>query len=73
MSSARTLHEKIFAKLNELQRLYDAGQITYGSDQYLDLVALQEFKWVLSEFKQVTLYSNAGNPLNVFEASQTRH
>jgi hypothetical protein len=67
MSSTLNLRDRIFAKLDELQHLYNSGQIAQESNEYLDLVALREFQWILSFFE------DAENPREEFSPSQTRH
>ncbi len=67
MSSPSNLRERIFAKLDELQYLYDTGQIAPDSSEYLDLLALQEFEWVLSYIDA------AENHLALFQTSETLH
>jgi hypothetical protein len=61
MSSGRTLRRKIVAKLTELQHLYEAGQITPDSNQYLDLMALQELQWNMVQLEHLASYTDGEN------------
>ena len=62
MSSGRTLRRKIVAKLTELQHLYEAGQITPDSNQYLDLMALQELQRNMVQLEHFAFYTDGENP-----------
>jgi|BarGraIncu00222A_1022003.scaffolds.fasta_scaffold19482_2 hypothetical protein len=62
MSSGRTLRSKIVAKLTELQHLYEAGQITPDSNQYLDLMALQELQRNMVQLEHLASYADGENP-----------
>ncbi|MGO9673565.1 MAG: hypothetical protein ACLPSF_05265 [Methylocella sp.] len=78
MSAGRTLRGKIVAKLKELQHLYEAGQITPDSNQYLDLLALKELQWNMVQLKQFAFFKDGENPEEMaFEGraltSQTLH
>ncbi|VFU10798.1 conserved hypothetical protein [Methylocella tundrae] len=73
MSSGRTLREKIVAKLTELQHLYEAGQISHDSDQYLDLVALRELQRIMAQLKYWTFFADGENSPEMALTSQTLH
>lgn len=73
MSSGRTLRAKIVAKLTELQHLYEAGQITHDSDQYLDLIALRELQRIMAELKYFAFFADGENPPETGLISQTLH
>jgi len=62
MSSGRTLRRKIVAKLTELQHLYEAGQITPDSNQYLDLMALQELQRNMVQLEHLVFHTGEENP-----------
>jgi hypothetical protein len=73
MSSGRTLRGKIIAKLTELQHLYEAGQISPDSNEYLDLMALQELEWNLAQLRNLAFLAGGENPEETASSSRSLH
>ncbi|MEJ0094724.1 MAG: hypothetical protein WDN46_15260 [Methylocella sp.] len=56
--------------MDELEELYDAGQIAKGSEKYSDLIALQQLHCILLQFEQLLYSDDSDKPSNSVQMSR---
>ncbi len=70
MTADAFILKKLFVKMNELQYLYDSGQIAPGSNECLDLLALKELE---SQLLETEHFVKAWTSLASLQTNHTQH